>query len=741
MSRTVVRRVDDRTVFVASLPSVSPLFIALADSVESDRVDAEAARAGAESARDLADADRIAAEVARDAAVIARNEAAAFVPGPSSSIAVPLFAGWVNSGGTDAPLTVLIDNGVVTLNGSIKSGLTNVGTQIALLPVGYRPLFAQYASCPVAGGSFCQVRIDPNGAVTLLSKANATRTSLAVSFDTAPADVPNAYDGYLAANRIYVSSVAYGGIPVGNDTTGAGTAVAPYLTIDKAYTVAAASGKAILLNGNPAAPTDYRHATFLTAAKEILIDSVAPYGASISSTTTTTRVIHATVLGTLALGRVTIDGRGVTPAIFTVPVGATPTTLRLRGTKFIGFTQSITNPSTLAKLVLDASDCISTVTDVQAGGFYGFSIDVGSAITVTNCTFNITSQTAERGAVQFRGNAAGMTANVSGNTISISIKPGLAGSGSHSGVVLYNFGSTVTGNTINVSGNVAGHNGFGVIVSPDPVGTAYPVTGSLIADNAITATTNGGIGVQLGQDVQGTGADAVVSAGCVVTRNSVASNPAGQAGSYHGILVGSPGISGASVSRNSVVTTGLALVDKVSTNTVWESNVTVDASGSHFRIKGAQGATFRHNTAIEKLAGYAGKMVQVTNNDVPTVTNTSGAAFTANSLYASGLAASGTMTSGETSQVITYLKNNYYGFSGAVSPFRTLGVNYASLAAWQAVVPTATGVDPLMVNVASGDFDLIASSPLSGRITRTALTDYAGSTFADPASAGAFEAS
>lgn len=544
-------------------------------------------------------------------------------------------------------------------------------------------------------------------------------------------------DLYAVADRIYASSVALNGIPIGNDTTGAGTRANPYLTVDKAYTIAT-TGKAVLLNGDPATPTDYRHATFLTVAKAITIDSVVPLGAKISSTTTTTRVIHATILGALKLGEVIVDGQGLVPNLITVPVGASATTLQLYGTKFIGMTAAITNPSVNAKVILDARGCIATSSNVQCGGFYASSVDAGSSVSVVNCTFNVTDQTVERGVVQFRGNSAGMTAIVTGNTMNVTIKAGLAGSGSHSGVVLYNFVSTVADNEISVTGNVNNHKGFGIIVSPDAVGTAYSITGSSITDNAIYTPTKGGIGIQLGQDGQGSGADAVTSTGCIVRGNTVTSDAVGQAAAYHGILVGSPGMSGTVVSRNKVSTVDLALVDKVSTNTIWEANVTVNATSAHFRIKGAQNPTFRHNTAIEPVAGYVGRMVQITNNDIPVITNTVTATITANNFYASGMGTLGSMTTGDASQTATFTNNNYYGHTGATGPFNYNGVGYATLAAWQAVAPTATGADPLMVNVAGANYDLTASSPLKARVTRTTLLDYSGESYANPASIGAY---
>ncbi len=115
----------------------------------------------------------------------------------------------------------------------------------------------------------------------------------------------------LPVNTIYVSNKSYGGIQVGNDTTGTGTINNPYFTIDKAFTVAATSAT-IALNGDPNAPSIYRHATVLAVNKSITFQPVYSYGATIcASTGTVTRVISITGSGaTIVFGKVIIDAEG-----------------------------------------------------------------------------------------------------------------------------------------------------------------------------------------------------------------------------------------------------------------------------------------------------------------------------------------------------------------------------------------------------------------------------------------------
>lgn len=498
---------------------------------------------------------------------------------------------------------------------------------------------------------------------------------------------------YAASARVYVSSVSANGIPVGNDGTGTGTRANPYLTIDAAYT-AAAAGKVLLLNGDSSSPTDYRHATFLSVAKNLTIDSVVPYGAKISSTTTTARVIHASVLGTLQIGKVIIDGRSLCPACITVPVGASATTLKLYGTSFVNYTDSITSPSALAKMVLDARGCIATTSNAVSGGFYGASLDTGSSVSIVGCTFNVTDQSSlsGRGVVQFRANVASLPCTVSSNSITMAIKAGLTGSGQHGGIVLYNFGATVTDNTISVSGNVTNHSGTGIVVSPDPSGAALNVSNSIVSGNTVSVTCSaGGAVVRIGQDTQGSGADAATSTGIQVYSNTVIGSAAFAAAGGHGILAGCPAISGAVIHSNAVNTIALALVDKVATSCEWHSNTVTNFTENAIRAKGSQGGHFHDNTATTSTAGITDAVVFVTLNDLPSATNSTGVVIEDNSLTVPGLAASGRMVDVEASQSATFAGNDYNGFAGATNPFQNGASNYASLAAWQAVEPTATG--------------------------------------------------
>ena len=545
------------------------------------------------------------------------------------------------------------------------------------------------------------------------------------------------------AGDVVASSVAMLGggylIPVGNDTTGDGTPTNPYLTIDKAYTMAVA-GKTVWLNGDPASPTDYRHATFLNIAKGVTIDAVRPWGASISSTTTAARAVN--VAGTsgaaVIFGRIIIDGRGLCPASLTVSQQTTLMNLWLLGTRLRGFTQAGHSIAATSKvgLLYDSADVSNTTTDVLIGALLWTGADTGSSAIIRNSTGTISSQTGSTQAMwRIGATAAGVTAQITGNTFNLTVKSGLAGSGTHFCVLTENVVANVDRNTITVAGGTALRAVYPINLTPAISGTAYSISGSSANDNTLNHNALAGIILMLGQDVQGTVADGVTST-IEALRNVCTGSAAGVANALHGILAGG-GVT-ATVKWNRVTTTALGLVDKVGQGCLFAANLVIDSSLTPLRLKGSQNGIYRQNTFIQS-ANYTGDFVLATNNDVPTVTNTVNALVEANIFYTPSLEAGGQFVNEAASQGVTYVANDYYGVGAATSAWSVGASNIVSLAAWQAAKEaSALGVDPAFV---APEYTPSAASLVAG-IARSAsvLTDVRGRAYADPATIGAFAA-
>lgn len=538
---------------------------------------------------------------------------------------------------------------------------------------------------------------------------------------------------------VYVSSVAANGIQIGNDTTGDGTPQKPYLTIDKGFTSTPA-GQSLWLNGDPATPTDYRHATFLNITKAITIDAVRPWGASISSTTTAARAVNvaATSGAAVVFGAVIIDGRGLCPAAVSVGQQTTLMALTFNRTKLKDFTTSGLSMAVTSRISLSclSADFSNTATDVSQGAISWLDASTGSSAVIKNCTGTINSQTGTTyGMIRIRGAVAGLPADVSDNNFTMVVKSGLAGSGVHHGILLENMIASADRNVLNLSGGSANHAIHGIVVTPSPAAPAYSITGSHANDNVVNHNGVSGIIVMLGQDVQGSAADGVSST-AEARRNACTGSATGQANGLHGILAGA-NIT-ATVAANRISTTALALIDKVGSGCLFAANLCIDSTQASLRIKGAQNGRYRQNTFIE-AAGYAGTFILGTNNDVPTVTNSAGCIVEGNIAYAPSLAAGGKFVSETASQDISYANNGYYAIGSATAPWTVDASNYANLAAWQgAHEASALGVDPAFV---SPEYTPSAASLAAG-IARSAsvLTDVRGKAYADPATIGAFAA-
>ncbi len=145
---------------------------------------------------------------------------------------------------------------------------------------------------------------------------------------------------FLPVGALVVSAAAFGLLAAGNDTTGNGTASAPYATLAKALTVVADGGQ-IVLNGNPASPSIYAAATFYNITKGMKIDAVYPYGATLQATGAQTRVlnINPTAGQTIRTGKITIDANNMTLAgCVLLNDQATPYSYISQMTKFINWT-------------------------------------------------------------------------------------------------------------------------------------------------------------------------------------------------------------------------------------------------------------------------------------------------------------------------------------------------------------------------------------------------------------------
>jgi hypothetical protein len=132
----------------------------------------------------------------RDSAGVLKTDGNFHAAGTASSIGVEapipltLQNGWVNYGGVYQTAVYWKDPfGMVHITGLITSGTTTTGTQVALLPVGYRPAASQIFSTPSADSGhahMARVDVSSTGSITTNVGWHANYTSLAgISFRAA----------------------------------------------------------------------------------------------------------------------------------------------------------------------------------------------------------------------------------------------------------------------------------------------------------------------------------------------------------------------------------------------------------------------------------------------------------------------------------------------------------------------------------------------------------------------------
>jgi hypothetical protein len=546
------------------------------------------------------------------------------------------------------------------------------------------------------------------------------------------------YAGYAPSSVLFVSSVTANGIPVGNDATATGSIANPYLTIDAAYT-AAAAGKVILLNGLASAPADYRHATFLNISKAITVDAVTPYGASVSSTTTSSRAVNfSPAPGVVVnIGKIIIDGRGLCPSAVTNSGGAY--TVNFNATKFLNWTIYASNDNLTATFTINYTNVIGISNNCR-GFIYHNDLRTGASITVDGADIRITNQNVATAATMVNLTAAlsqTVTASLKRVRGTVTLLPSLTGGGNHPGVHVYNIPNVLVEDCdISVTGNYGTRASYGIHISPSPDAAATSVAGYIVRRNRIFNGTTAGIGIVIGQDVQSAAVTGKVGAG-TVSGNTITGSASAAVGGLHGILIGGGGA--AAVSANWIENVGLGLVDKEGNGCVWYSNVIKDAGQSYIRLKGALNSTIAHNTCVASL-GFTGTFVLATNNvDNGTVNCT--ATVIGNNLY--GDATNGPWVSVDASQAVTLSLNNHYG-TGSLSatPWIYQGTTYSTFVAYKAAVETnALSVDPNFVGLAAKNYNITVGSPLRGLVPANANypTDYAGRSFAAPAAVGAYE--
>jgi hypothetical protein len=216
-----------------------------------------------------------------------------------------------------------------------------------------------------------------------------------------------------ATGVVYVSNVAANGLPVGNDSTGTGTAAAPYQTLSKALSVAA--GVPIWLNGVPGSPTAYTSSSPLVITASQSIQSILPLGASI--TTSGTSILFDLQMSggqTLTIGQVILDGLSATATLLNVHDASAAYTVTLNGTQAQNWTGHLVTSATgsaATKLNLNMTNVKAAAGSAAAPVTGGVTLQLvaAGAFSLFGTTIALANQVGSDSCVQLWATAVGPT--------------------------------------------------------------------------------------------------------------------------------------------------------------------------------------------------------------------------------------------------------------------------------------------------------------------------------------------
>jgi hypothetical protein len=540
-----------------------------------------------------------------------------------------------------------------------------------------------------------------------------------------------------SGDTVYVSNTAVNGIPVGNDTTGSGSISAPYLTLDKAISVANA-GQAIILNDGTYSPAT----TFYSVTKTTTISALNSLQATLRRVSGQTRIIQSSLSAgsTLTLNNIILDGQGDTATAITAPDQASGAyTLALNGVTI----QNVTNYGIGGSSANHANVTITggTFTGSSTRALVRFSALTAGNIVVTGVTATITQGASGYGALaQVEANAVGPTVSITNSTANITPAP--TGSGFAYGIFTLNIPNVlIANNTINMaSSDVSLPNCRVVSISYDTSAPLDSSNGSIHDNTLYNDCSGGGNNILIGMDGNPGALLRNMANNTQIYNNVITGTAASQAQTLHGIELGYQ--SGGTVYHNTVTTSQYAVVSKGMTGTpVYYANLWRDQSTKAMYQKAGDGSLFIANVSYQPNDGGTQQTCYNLDDDEGGE-HATGGIFTNNICVYTSATPRAFVFLG-TSASATLTTNNYYATNSlnATSFTWADGTVYSTVAAWKAAhESTALGVDPLFVSAPS-NYSLQAASPLvaAGTYSASAPTDFAGYAYANPPSVGAYQ--
>lgn len=496
---------------------------------------------------------------------------------------------------------------------------------------------------------------------------------------------------------IYGSNVDFGGIPIGNDTTGVGTAAAPYLTWDVGFTATAALGT-LELNGDTSAPATYKSATSSSLSKPINVAGINSRGIKIASETGTNFALRANPAtgGTVSLSKAIVDAAENTAGVALRALDLTTQAAAyiFRGTDVLltGFTgagQGLTTPSASAQVSAYLTTFDVTATGTR-GGIHMHTL-VAGGLEYNTGTITLTDQTTSGfGGIVVKAQAEGVFCRTYDVGVSVTLDATLTSTGLHYGVFAENVANVVfdgNGEASQVLTAPGSRQGVCVGITTNLAGdaTELPIDGGIIRNwSGCQNTTNGGLGFQIGDDL----GDKTKAVGLSIIDCDGSGDASFAAGGGHAVFACNT--TDSFLTNVEWTTAGIGIVDKRSIGLINDGAVITDCDSSYILCKGTTNGTHRNGTYTAHL-GYSGTMVKVETDTDPGGGDSTGVVIQGNNFVVDG--ATGTIfVEVDANNSATFANNTYRLTSGTLNanPLRYQGVNYTKAQWLASIEPTAT---------------------------------------------------
>lgn len=493
---------------------------------------------------------------------------------------------------------------------------------------------------------------------------------------------------------IYVSSVSYGGIPVGDDATGLGTDAAPYLTFNTGLT-ATPNGGFLLFNGNPASPPTYNCTTSVT--KAITFKAINALGAKLGGTGTSRAFLIAPTSGqTVAFENAIIDATANTggTAARGVQLSSVSTAFRLNmrscSVKDWNALEGVTAPFASAKVFANFLNSSFSCTNAR-GAIVFLTLDAGSVV-VDGCTVSVTGNTTGYAAIFAAATADGVVSSITNTNVTMTVSGSASGTGRIYATRIQNIANgLIDGGTHQVIGTGTSDGtkrGYGVGIGTNEAGdaTELSIDGGIVQNLSVHCTTYGGIAAYIGGDNN----DPTKATNLLMEDVTITGDAQFIAGGGHGAFM--TNTTNSVLRRVNSSGNALNLVDKGSTGGTIEYCTAADATTSAILLESSTDCLVRYNTVtLNSSSNPIG--IHFYQNVSPLGPVTSGAVVENNTFTCSG-ATGAVFVMVDAGSSGTFRNNTYVFSSGTLAtyPFVYDGVNLTKEQWLAQVEPTATFV-------------------------------------------------